>query len=114
MMHGLKISPSGCLRTVDIQNGQIAAGIGCVDVIAIAAHHGIQMWADAAYSTETGLVNAAAMTVLLNCSPLAPDEIPLITGDVVVLGVDGAGDSVSLTADQLHVLGSAVLASLAA
>jgi hypothetical protein len=114
MMHGLKISPSGCLRTVEIQDGQIPAGIGCVDVIAIAAHHGIQMWVDATYSTDAGLVNAAAMTVLLNCSPLAPAEIPLITGDVVVLAVDAAGASVSLTADQLHVLGSAVLASLAA
>ena len=41
-------------------------------------------------------------------------DVYLITGDVVVLGVDGAGVSVSLTADQLHVLGSAVLASLAA
>lgn len=113
-MHGLKISPTGWIHPVDIQDGRIAAAIGCGDVTAIAAHHGIQMWVDATYSTQTGLVNAAAMTMLLNCSPLAPEEIPLITGDAVVLGVDAAGASVSLQTDQQHVLGSAVLASLAA
>lgn len=114
MMHGLKITPTGWIHPVDVQLGQIAAAIGCADVIAIPGHHGLQMWVDATCSTEAGLVNAAAMTMLLNCSSLSPDEIPLITGDVVVLGVDAAGASASLAADQQHVLGNAVLASLAA
>jgi hypothetical protein len=102
------------MRTADIEDGQIAAAIGCAGVIAIDARHGIQMWVDAATCTDTQLVNAAAMTVLLNCSPFDPAEIPIITGDVVLLGVDGVGDSAGLAGDQLHVLSSAVLASLAA
>jgi hypothetical protein len=114
LLHGFKITPAGWLYPVDVEDGQIPAAIGCDDAIAIAGHHGLQMWVDATYSTDTGLVNAAAMTMLLNCSPLTPDEVPLITGDVVVLGVDAAGGTVGLAADQQHVLGSALLASLAA
>lgn len=113
-MRGLKIAASGWIYTVDIERGQIPEAVSCAETVAVAGRHGIEMWLDAACSPDTNLVNAAAMTMLLNCSSMTPAEIPLITGDVVVLGIDGVGASVSLTEDQLHVLGSAVLASLAA
>lgn len=113
-MKGLSITAGGWLRTIDLDPQRVAATIGCRTADRKALHHNVDLWHDKHYPDNGRQPNMAAVCLLLSCSNFTPTTVPIICGDVLLLGLDPRGNTVDLSNDQYHVLGYALLSSLAA
>jgi hypothetical protein len=113
-MMALKITADGWLHPTDVNPSRIADVIGCTRLDSRRMHFGIEMWHDADHASAGRQANMHAVCLMINCGDETPDTVPIIDGDVLLLGVDANGNRIALTRDQMHALGEAVLSSLAA
>jgi hypothetical protein len=111
---GLKITASGWLQEVDLPGDAIATLLNCTSLQRETLRHNVELWHDSEHTDRGSETNMAAICILLNCADHDADTVPLIGGDVVLLGTDPAtGRPASLAArDQYLQLGYTLLVTL--
>lgn len=113
-MKMLKITADGWLHTTDVNPFRMADVIGCTRLDSRRMLFGIEMWHDGDCTFAGRQANMHAVCLMLNCGDETPETVPIIGGDVLLVGVDADGSRIELTPDQMHALGEALLSSLAA
>jgi len=111
----LRITATDILIRTAVVAADLAAAIGCAAVSRVQLAHGVTLWFDAAHTDPTRRPNRAAVCLLLNCSDLEEDAVPIPAGDVVLTGTDpGTGEPAELTTAQYIALAAALIDSAAA
>lgn len=113
-MRGIVITATGWIRQVDITAEQIAATVGTCSPTTLDAWHNIGLWCTPAELNAGTEPNMAATTVLLCCSDHSSDTVPILTGNVLLLGTDAHRQSIGLNDAQMAEVSAAMLTSLAA
>lgn len=111
----LKITATDILIRTAVAADGLATAIGCATVARAQLTHGVTIWFDAAHTDPTRRPNRAAVCLLLNCSDLEEDTVPIPAGDVVLTGTDpDTGGPAELTTAQYIALAMALVDSAAA
>lgn len=110
-MRAVTITADGWVQGVELDAGDHRATHPATLVL----RHNLDLWyRDLAANPEAEL-NMAAMGLALAVSDHAPNDLPLICGDAIVVAVDPATAApASMTTPQCHTLSYALLSSLAA
>lgn len=109
-MHALRISAGGWLQTIEID----ASSSRSSHPATLAAPHNLELWY-AAESSADAEPNMAAMSLALSVCDLTPHDVPLICGEVVIVGIDpDTNIPTGMTRQQYQAISYALLSSLAA
>ena len=78
-----KITDTGWVHALTVHGEQLRAQLCCAEVSGLVLGHNLTLWHD---PNAAGWPNATAMLMLRNWASMAPETIPLLTGDVILLG----------------------------